>query len=388
MTLPQNSKLIKKILITDPLHVAAIDLAFIQLAPSDMVSIQGIEMKDGRWILSNNTHNLNFGKHNNEQYYLRAIRDNNMFTIELNGEEPIKTLTRIVSAKRLKVVNETFIRELDMFIMKEKEMDKYGGFTIDIVRVPMNNIYTFKKTDEKGYMILQKDVTDNKQSYTIDVVDDYFNNIISAILDGNVDRIRVVVCSLINESIFVRILDKTPPDIIFPSQQTIVDYVIDEYSKKNKNVTILISGSPGVGKSTIALWVAHSMKRKLSVDPYLVKGFNINCDEMQYHPIINHYSPKNNSPVILLLDEFDIALKNANSASDNQKGAYAISANKTNLNNFMDSINDEQFLITIATTNMILDDINKEYSVYCRKGRFHQHFEIMSKDYVKIVEPN
>lgn len=239
-------------------------------------------------------------------------------------------------------------------------------------------------------MILQKEVTDGKQSYTIDVLDTYYNNIINNILNGNVDRIRVVVCSVISDNIFVRVMDKTPPDSIFPCQQTIVDYVINEYSNKSKNVTVLISGPPGIGKSTIALWVAQMMKRRLAVDPYLIKGFNINCEEMQYHPIINHYSPKNNSPVILLLDEFDIAMKNANMSetSDNvQKNPIAISANKTNLNNFLDSINDEQFLITIATTNMNLYDINKEFNVYCRKGRFSKHFEITSYDNVKIVDP-
>ena len=391
MALPQNGTPLKKIFVTDPLHVAAIDLIFTELAPLDMVNIQGIEMKNGRWILINGTHNLNYGTDDNDiPCYIHANRDNNMFTIDFFGNEPTKTIEKIIGAKRIKVVNESFIREIDMFVMKEKEMEEKGGYTMDIVRIPMNNVYTFRKHGEKGYMILHKENVDNKQSYTIDVVDTYYNKIISAILNGNVDRIRVIVCCIVSENIFVRTMDKTAPELIFPCQQVIVDYVINEYSKKNKNVTVLVSGPPGMGKSTVALWVAQMMKRRLAVDPYLVKGFNTNCDEMQYHPIINHYSPKNISPVILLLDEFDIAMKNANSAdtSDGTKNAVAISANKTNLNNFLDSINDEQFLITIATTNMKLDDINKEFNIYCRKGRFNKHFEIISHDNVRIADPN
>lgn len=390
MVLPDNISNVKKIHITDPLHVAAFDLAFIEIAPPEMANIQGIEFKNGRWVLINGIHSLNYGKDaNNVSYHIHANRDNNTITLDFNGAEPIKTINRIINAKRIKVTNESFIREIDMFVMQEKQMEQKGGYTIDVVRVPMNNIYTFKKAGERGYMILQKELVDGKQSYTIDVVDEYYTNIINNILNGNIDRIRVVVCSVISDNIFVRTMDKTAPAVIFPCQQIIADYVIDEYSKNGKNVTVLVSGPPGVGKSTVALCIAQTMKRRLAVDPYLVKGFNVNCEEMQYHPIINHYSPKNNSPVVLLLDEFDIAMKNANSINTTnvQKNPIAISANKTNLNNFLDAINDEQFLVTVATTNMKLEDINKQFNIFCRKGRFHKHFEILSQDKVRIVDP-
>jgi hypothetical protein len=388
MAFPKNCNSIKKIIVEDPLHIVAIDFLFLELAPPRTANLQGIKSKNNRWILMNGIHNINYGNDvNNQPCYLRANCDKDMYTIEFSGDEPTKTLIKVLNAKRITITNESFIREIDIFIMKEKNMLINGGFTTNIVSVPLDNIYALNKANEKGYMILQKESIKNKHSYTIDIVGAYYNNIIDNILNGNADRIRVLNCSVITEQIFVRFMDKTPLQNIHPSQQTIIDYVIDTYSNSiTKNVTILITGVPGGGKSTVAFGITQIMKKRLAVDPYLVKGFNINCEEIQYHPIINQYSPKDASPVILLLDEIDIALKNANSDKDDNK-AHAISANKTNLNNFLDAINDEQFLITVATTNMDINQINNQYGVYCRKGRFNKHFEIISHDLVNIIDP-
>lgn len=383
-----NSKQGKKLIVDDQLHIAAVDFVFLELAPPDMITIQGRTKKSNRWVLVNGIHNINYGRDETGQScYIRANRDKDAFAIDSYGDEPAKTINKILGAKRIKIINESSIREIDIYVMKEKDISVNGGFVLDIVPFPMDDIYTLNKKTEKGYMILQKESKDDKQSYTIDVVGDYYTKIIDGILNGNADRVRVVNCSVINEKIYLRSMDKIPLQTMFPCQQTIVDYVIDAYStSKTKNITILISGPPGTGKSTVALVIAQMMKKKLSVDPYLIKGFNINCEEMQYHPIINYYSPKYNSPAILLLDEFDIAMRNADTPN-NDNNAHAISANKTNLNNFLDSINDEQFLITVATTNMPLDQINNLFSTYCRKGRFDKHFDVESKNVVDTVEP-
>jgi len=378
---------LKKLLIDDQLHTAAIDFVFLELAPRNIVSIQGVSKKNNRPCLMNGTHNINYGKDENGQTcYIRVNRDKDVYAIEFVGEEPTKSLTKVISAKRIKIVNESFIREIDLFVIKEKNLLVNGGFVMDIVPFPMDDIYAINNKNEKGYLILQKESKDDNQSYTIDVVGDYYTKIIEGILNGNGDRVRVVNYSVINDNIFARTMDKIPLQDIYGCQQTIVDYVINAYTLSHtKNITILISGPSGIGKSTVAFWIAQTMKKKLTVDPYLIKGFNVNCAEMQYHPIINHYSPKSSSPAILLLDEFDIAMKNANIGSD--KNPNAISANKTNLNNFLDAINDEQFLVTVATTNVPINDINNQFAVYCRKGRFHKHFEIQSKDVANMTEP-
>lgn len=378
---------LKKLLIDDQLHTTAIDFVFLELAPKDIVSIQGVSKKNNRQSLINGTHNISYGKDETGQTcYIRATCDKNVYAIEFVGDEPTKSLTKVINAKRMKITNESFIREIDLYVMKEKNMLINGGFVMDVVPFPMDDIYAINNKNEKGYIILQKESKDDKQSYTIDVVGDYYTKIIEEILNGNGDRVRVVNYSVINDNLFARSMDKIPLQNIYECQQTIVDYVINAYTTSHtKNITILISGPPNTGKSTVAFWIAQIMKKKLAVNPYLIKGFNVNCAEMQYHPIINHYSPKNSSPAILLLDEFDIAMKNANVGSD--KNPTAISANKTNLNNFLDAINDEQFLVTVATTNVPINEINNQFAVYCRNGRFNKHFEIQSIDMVTMTDP-
>lgn len=385
-----NGNLTKKLVIDDQLHISAIDLMFLELAPKNMVSIQGMTKKNNRWVLINGLHNINYGKDEHSQScYIRANREKDSFQVEFNGEEPTKTMSRILGAKRIKINNESVIREFDIFIMNDKKLLANGGFAMDVVPSPMDDIYAITKQNERGYMILHKESKDDVQSYTIDVVGDYFVKVVDDILNGNADRVKVFHYSVVSDHIFVRIMDKIPLQQIFPCQQTIIDYVVGAYSNsKNKNVTILISGPAGSGKSNVAMGIAQTMKKKLTVDPHLIKGFNVNCDEMQYHPVINNCSPKYSTPVILLLDEFDIAMARANSPADDNN-AHAISANKTNLNNFLDSINDEQFLVTVVTTNMPIAEINNKFGVYCRKGRTDKHFEITSRDVAaNMFEPN
>jgi len=388
MSFPKNNGLIQKIIVDDPLHIAAIDFTCIELAPSNIVTIRGITKKNSHWVLINGMHNINYGENDRGQScYIRINRDKDMCTIEIFGEEPIKTMTKILNAKRIKIIDESFIREIDIFIMNEKTMLVNGGFVMDVVSIPIDDIYIIHKTTERGYMILQKETKDDNKSYIIDIVGDYYNKIITDILNGNADRVRVINCSVINDHISVRTMDKIPLQHILTCQQTIIDYTINAYhTSKNKNITILISGQPGSGKSTVAFAIAQMMKKTLSVDPYLIKGFNINCEEIQYHPVMNHYSPKIGAPIILLLDEFDIAMGKADAPIDDNN-AHAISANKTNLNNFLDAINEEQFLITIATTNLPLLQINNQFAVYCRKGRFDKHYEIQSKDVALAFDP-
>lgn len=394
MSFPKNSGLTRKIIVNDMLHITAIDFMCVELAPTDMVTINGITKKNNYWGLTNGTHNINYGSDvKGQSCFIRVIRDDHgnrdkdSCTLEFCGDEPTKTITKILNAKRIKAIDESFVRVIDIFIMNKKSMTENGGFVMDVVPFPMDGIYILHKKKQKGYMILQKETKEDDKSYVIDIVGDYYNTIITDMLNGNADRVRVINCSVINDHISVRTMDKPPLQQILPCQQTIVDYTINFYrDSKNKNITILISGQPGCGKSTVAFAIAQSMKKILSVDPYLIKGFNINCEEIQYHPVMNHYSPKNSTPIILLLDEFDIAMGKADAPSDDNKG-HAISANKTNLNNFLDSINDEQFLITIATTNLTLEQINEQFAVYCRKGRMTKHFEIQSQDVANSFDP-
>jgi SpoVK/Ycf46/Vps4 family AAA+-type ATPase len=230
----------------------------------------------------------------------------------------------------------------------------------------------------------------------LDIVGQHFTTEIDSILNGDANRIRVVNCSIINHSINVRLMNKPPLERSYPCQKVVVDYVIDKYrNKKSKNVTVMLSGAPGLGKSTVAFLITQKVKSEFGVDPYLIKGFNVNCEQMQYHPVIGHYDPKNSTPIVLLLDEFDIAMKNAEDGSNTEAGnegqrtrpSLAISANKTNLNQFLDAMNDESFLIVVVTTNKTVQEMQQTYPVYSRKGRFDMLFQMTDQDTCNMINP-
>jgi len=381
----------KQISVLDELHVAAIDNLLLEKKSSS--TITGITKVNGRWIPIEGIHSIKFTDKTHIEAQCSVNDKERYYKIKADGGAAIKTIHRILNATRIKITNDAFISEIDNYIMTEMKLMACGNYLADIVCVPLDGIYTLSK-DDTNYMVARKNVADENNSYTVDIVGKHFDDKLKTILNGDANRIRVVNCTIVNGSgISVRLMNKPPLTKIYDGQKTIVDYVINTYKNKStKNVTVLVTGDPGVGKSTLAFLIAQEIK-KLGVDPYLIKGFNVMSDEMQYHPIIGHYSPKNDCPVILLLDEFDLAMKRADDAGNQQNGQngqrddLAIASNKTNLNNFLDALNDESFLIAIATTNTKLKEINDNYGVYCRKGRFDKHFEMVSKDVTNMSDP-
>lgn len=416
-------KWFRKITVIDQLHINAINNLLLFPPQRTKVNLAGVTKINGLWTPIDGNHSICFT--NNSA--IEIIKDKDKYLIETSGDEAISALFKILNAKRIKIINDSFISAIDNFIMTEKSLLENGRYIADVVSTPMDGFYVLKTGDKKSYLVAKKscNTPENfdknaqapEKGYIIDVVGEYYEKKLSKILNGDANRIRVVNCCVVNSSINVRILNKPPLDSLFKCQQPIIDYVVTTYiSKKTKNLSILISGKPGLGKSTIAFLIAQRIKNQLGVDPYLIKGFNINSQHMQYHPVIGYYNPKNNTPIILLLDEFDIAMKKAkgsvkkeeNVVGDRQFSSQdeymqfmqmqahaqmqagqseAISANTTNLNNFLDSVNDEPFLITVATTNRSIQFINENYGVYCRKGRFDMHFEMIDKTNTIKISP-
>ncbi len=387
----------KEIRIQDDLHTKAIDnLLLFHNPPETTSTIKGIKSINSNIVPIEGLHSISFN--NNEYIHAERFEENDktFYIVKAIGNTAVKTIYNILFAKRIEINNEALVSAINNYIIQELSLKEKGRLITDVVPVPMDGIYTLYRGPGE-YMNAKKNTKKEKSSYLIDISGTYYNSKVEDILNGDANRIRVVNCSIINSQINVRLMNKPPLENIYPCQRVITDYVIEEYRvKKNKNVTILISGQPGLGKSTIAFLISQVIKKEFGVDPYLIKGFNINSEEMQYHPIIGHYNPQTQSPIVLLLDEFDIALKRAsndqnyNGQNDNASrmgASSAISANKTNMNTFLDAINDESFLITVATTNVSLDDINKDYGVYCRKGRFDKHFEMMDKDRTVVCDP-
>ncbi|AYV76977.1 MAG: hypothetical protein Barrevirus6_15 [Barrevirus sp.] len=384
----------RTITITDDLHVAAIDNLL--LDKTKKMNISGLTKFGSRIVPDFGDHSIVFEGKPDESGSIKFIcfmnkeEKNRAYKIDLVGIIAIRSIFKILNACRIMIVNESFINTVDNFILNEKNLCLKGNYIADVVPTPIDGIYCLIKDD--SYLIAKRKTVKNNKEYTIDTVGPYYEQKLKTILNGDAGRIRVINCSIINDKINVRLINKLPMLAIHKSQETIINYVITEYKNShNKNVTILISGNQGLGKSTVAFLIAQKLKADLNIDPYLIKGFNVMSNQMQYHPVIGHYSPEYKFPIILLLDEFDLAMVRADQNDDNNDDGYkdnlAIASNKTNLNNFLDAVNDESFMIMVATSNRTIQDIKNTFPSYCRKGRFTKHFEMIDKEVVNVFEP-
>lgn len=374
----------REVFIDDELYVTAIDNLLLSLSNPSQVNLKGIRKHNGRWMPANGKHIIHYDDNSSIEAIRQQEKETTSYHLKPLGLYAIKTIKNILLAKRIIIDNDTLINSIDNFIMQELNLLTHGGYIADVVPAPMENIYTLYDTTHNSYLIAKKK-NKKRKTYEIDVVGDYYTNKLNTIIDGDATRIHIICCSILNKHMNARKLKKAPFEHVFPCQKIMADAIANMYKiKKDQNVSILVCGPPCVGKSSLATVVAQKIKNDLGVDPHVLRGFNINSEMMQYHPLINYCGHKKQEPMILLLDEFDIAMKNANKDTQGKKSSCAISANKTNLNNFLDEINEEPFLITIVTTNMSLSDIKTNFGIYCRKGRFHIHCEVHSKDIVHI----
>lgn len=385
-----NSKLFatdwfKHISVKDELHIVALDNLLLN-SPGSQVKISGVTKIDQRWSPTTGDHSIIFS--DGATMLLSSVTDSDnktrIYKTESSGTTAIKNIYRILNAKRIVVQNDSFIRAIDNYLLKKLKLLETGSCIIDTVVTPMPGIYTVNEQD--GYIIIKVESTKQTKKYTIDLVGTQCSQQFMNLLNGNIGRIRVINCSVFLKRLDARATNKPPLPNMFPGQTTIVEKVVEMYNNSaNKNVSILVSGTSGLGKSTIGFLIAQKLKNDFGIDPYLIKGFNITCDVMQYHPLIAHYSPDLNTPIVLLLDEFDIAI---NRAENGDPDGVAIASNKSNLNGFLDSIGEESYLITVATTNVPLNDMVAQYPVYCRRGRFHKHFTMINQNETQISEPN
>lgn len=388
-----NKSWFSDITVTDELHVAAIDHLLLRRDDGITGSISGIVKLNGRYMPKDGTHSLVLKDKSTITVNCSTTDTKRMYELKISGDSAIALLHRTLNAIRVEIINESFINTFDNFTLMEMKLLEKGNYIGDVVCIPMDGIYIVSTDKKDGYMVIKKCTNGDTKRYLIDIVGSYYHDKVKEIINGDANTVRVAIVTVFNDGLNARVMNKAPIVGIYPSQQKISEYVIDTYkSKPTKNVSILVSGNSGLGKSTVATVIAQQLKVDLGVDPYLIKDLNLFTNQIQYHPIIAYYSPKKDTPVILLLNEIDIAMMHALNIDNNQQNGgnqnvLAIAANKTNMNNFLDAINDESFLITVMTTNVSIDDMNANYGVFCRKGRFDKHIHMVNKDDITLLDP-
>jgi hypothetical protein len=154
-------------------------------------------------------------------------------------------------------------------------------------------------------------------------------------------------------------------------QKKVIKDVFNAYTANNR-ASILMTGTPGSGKSRVAELIAVELKTKLSVEPIVIKNFDLTAKGCTIDDVIQF--PTYNEPAIVVLDELDAFIKHAEARSDGAGEGSSIAKNRSSLLSCLDRLNLSEFVILIASSNQI--DIRVEHPAYTRTGRFDIHAEI------------
>ena len=160
------------------------------------------------------------------------------------------------------------------------------------------------------------------------------------------------------------------------NQKDIIDNIISFYEKNGNSVAIL-HGERGTGKSMIPLLIAKALDKEEIIN--FCDTFSPIDPGDQFSRLYNKISPTKNSPLIVLLEEFDIIIQQIhyNKIERHLKSPIMIH-NKTTWNQFFDRFDRKYYpwTILILTTNVAPDIINSLDPSYIREGRINQIFNV------------
>jgi len=170
-----------------------------------------------------------------------------------------------------------------------------------------------------------------------------------------------------------------PPESMRPWQKLVVKQIISMYATTGK-ASFLVCGWSGCGKSTLGELVALQLKG-IGVIPEVVKNADLTTANLLLNDLYD--TPTVSTPIILMLDEFDVAIKYAQRDTKNDKSereAICLANTPTLLLSTMDQLARTKNLIVIATSNMKLSELrNGSYERYTRRGRIDGYFQVVAK---------
>jgi len=145
---------------------------------------------------------------------------------------------------------------------------------------------------------------------------------------------------------------------------------------------MLVSGPSGCGKSQVARLAAAKIRTFCpGTRPIVVEGFSLIMPGLGLFDHVLNLRSDPSVPIVLLIDEYDVAVKHAQ-LGEAPRGEYrCLAQNKTSLCQFLDDLADTPNVYTVATTNESLDFFRKNEALrpYYREGRFHSWHEIVSE---------
>jgi len=169
---------------------------------------------------------------------------------------------------------------------------------------------------------------------------------------------------------------------VYPTeeQSRIIEQIF-RYYKRHRNVTALICGSTGSGKSILGKLVAKRAKKQ-----YGRVSFTDVYDPTQpgrmFSAVCAKANPTEHSPLVVVLEEVDNIISRVHNKKLGRKSQYyPIQVDgKCTWNWFLDQLNPvsaiQKNVILIMTSNMTLDEFNRMDPSYFRPGRVHVYAEM------------
>lgn len=149
-----------------------------------------------------------------------------------------------------------------------------------------------------------------------------------------------------------------------PNQKKIIN-IIKEHFVSHGQVIAMLYGKVGTGKSMTTLLLAKELGGSYC------KSFNPTDPGNDIASIYNRSCPTNKNPLILVLEEADILIRNIhNEKIKAHKNIPTLIRNKTDYNNLFDDLNHlYPNIIMVLTSNASPAEINALDPCYLRKGR-------------------
>lgn len=164
-----------------------------------------------------------------------------------------------------------------------------------------------------------------------------------------------------------------PPPRAHPWQDQVIRQIESAFAT-NGRASALVCGAPGLGKSTLGELLADALQSRSRLAAEVVKNLDLTARGLLLEDVYD--TPVPNSPVILVLDEFDAAVEYAERAERGDGEAAALAETPTVLLTLLDRLGRTPHLIVLATSNRPLSEMTTgRFARYTRAGRLDLHTE-------------